>query len=100
MFANETYSREQDKRFDLFTQPGGLWLRVRNGKNTAMALLGREKAEPYEYFAGENAPLQSAARENGYLQNPDVHVQIEYHCHSEYNTPPHANFAYIPVIMA
>lgn len=97
MFANETYSDEQDKRFNLFTQPGGLWLRIRNDKNAA-ALLGKEKAEPYEYFAGAQAPLQSAARKNGYLQNPNVHLQIEYHCHAEYNAPLHTNYAYIPII--
>ena len=98
MFANEAYSDKQDERYDQFTQPGGLWLRVRNDKKTAELLLGKEKAEPWEYFAGEQAPLQSAARENGYKQNPEVHIQIEYHCHAEYNNPPHTNFAYIPII--
>jgi len=41
MFANEAYSAEQDERFDLFTQPGGLWLRVGNDGNAAMLLLGK-----------------------------------------------------------
>ena len=97
MFAQETYSDSQDKRYDLLTQPGGLWLRIRNDKNAAQTLLGKENAEPWEYFAGEQAPLQTAAKENGYRQNPDIHIQIEYHCHAEYNTPPHTNFAYIPI---
>lgn len=97
MFANETYSENQDERFDLFTQPGGLWLRIRNDKNAATLLLGKENAEPYEYFAGSQI-LQNAAKENGYMQNPDVHIQVEYHCHAEYNTPPHTNYAYIPII--
>jgi len=61
-------------------------------------LLGKDTAEPWEYFAGEQAPLQNAARENGYLQNPDVHIQIEYHCHAEYGTPAPSNYAYIPII--
>lgn len=100
MFANETYSDEQDSRFDLFIQPGGLWLRVYNDQNAAELLLDKEKAEPYEYFAGSQAPLQSAARENGYLPNPEVHVQVEYSCHAEYSTPPHTNYAYIPIIRA
>ena len=95
MFAQETYTREQDERYDLFTQPGGLWLRIRNDQNAA-ALLGKESAEPYEYFAGQI--LQNAAKENGYAQNPDVPVQVEYHCHAEYQTPPHTNYAYIPIL--
>ena len=91
MFANETYSSEQDEQYDLFTQPGGLWLRVRNDKNAAVALLGKENAEAWEYFAGEDAPLQKAARENGYLPSPDVHVQIEYYGHDTI-------YAYMPII--
>ena len=39
-------------------------------------------------------------QENGYRENPDVHVQVEYHCHAEYNSPPHTNYAYIPIIKA
>ena len=97
MFANESYSDKQDERYDLFVQPGGLWLRINNNKNAAKLLLGKETAEPWEYFAREQAPLQSAAKENGYIQNLDVAVQIEYHCHAEYSTPPHTNFAYIPI---
>jgi len=97
MFANETRSAKQDERFDVFTQLGGLWLRVRNDNTAASALLGKENAASYEYFTGEQAPLQCAARENGYMQNPDVHVQVEYHCHAEYATPPHTNYAYIPI---
>lgn len=95
MFAQETYSDKQDPRYDLFTQPGGLWLRIRNDANAA-ALLGKASAAPYEYFAGQ--VLQNAAKENGYRQNPDVHVQVEYHCHAEYATPPHTNYAYIPIV--
>ena len=97
MFAQETYSDKQDGRYDLLAQPGGLWLRLRNDEKTAETLLNKEKAEPWEFFAGEQAPLQSAAKENGYKQNPDIHIQIEYHCHAEYNTPPHTNFACIPI---
>ena len=94
MHANETYSDKQDQRYDLFTQPGGLWLRVRNDK-TAAALLGKESAESWEYFGGV---LQTVAKENGYVQNPDVHVQVEYYCHAEFNTPSVTNYAYIPIV--
>jgi len=94
MFANETYSNKQDERYDLFTQPGGLWLRVRNDKTAAAALLGKEQVHAYKYFG----ILQAVAKENGYIQNPDVHVEVEYHCHAEYNNPPHMNYAYIPIV--
>ena len=106
MFANESYTDKQDERYDVLIQPGGLWLRIRNDENAAAQFFGYEKSKPfnpweygpYRYFAGEQAPLQSAARENGYIQNPDVHIQIEYHCHAEYGSPPHTSYAYIPII--
>lgn len=100
MFANESYTDRQDERYDLFTQPGGLWLRIKNDSRAAQLLLNKENAQPFEYFAGEQAPLQSAAGENGYLQNPDVPLQIEYHCHEEYSNPPATNYAYIPILKA
>ena len=49
MFAQETYSKKQDERYDLFTQPGGLWLRVLNNKNAAV-LLGKERPAPYMHI--------------------------------------------------
>ena len=94
MFANESYTNRQDERYDLFTQPGGLWLRVGVNEESDAALLGRPSNEMSEYFG----ILQSAALENGYAQNPSVPVEIEYHCHAQYDTPAHAAFAYIPVI--
>ncbi|MDD4773261.1 MAG: hypothetical protein PHZ09_06600 [Eubacteriales bacterium] len=93
MFANESYTDEQDKRYDIFTQPGGLWLRVKGDNKNAKALLDKDKADLYEFFGA----LRNAAKANGYIQNPDVPVEVEYHCHAEYNTPPHSCFAYIPV---
>jgi len=96
MFAQETYSADQDARYELFTQPGGLWLRVRNGR-AAAALLGKDRAETHEYFSDKRKILRAAAEANGYAQDFDVPVEIEYHCHAEYDTPPHTNYAYIPV---
>jgi len=98
MFANESYTDKQDGRYDILTQSGGLWMRIRNDDKAAELLLGKKSAEPWEFFAGEQAPLQSAAKAYGYAQNPDVHIQIEYHCHAEYGTPPHTNYAYIPIV--
>jgi hypothetical protein len=94
MFAQETYSNKQDKRYDLFTQPCGLWLRVSITAETDASLLGRGSHGSWEYFG----VLNTVAEENGYKQNPDVHIQVEYHYHAEYDTPPHTNFAYIPIL--
>ncbi len=94
MFANESYSKEQDERFDLFTQPGGLWLRVSCTETADQILFGRKAQGSFEYFS----PCSEAAVENGYLQNPNINIAIEYHCHAEYNQPNHTNYAYIPII--
>lgn len=93
MFAQETYSGEQDERYDLLTQPGGLWLRVSITAETALALLGRSSNGAWEYFG----ILDAAAKENGYLQNSEIPMQVEYHCHAEYANPTHTNYAYIPI---
>ena len=84
-----------DERYDIFTQPGGLWLRIKGDTDNAKKLLGKENADLYEFFG----VLRNAAKENGYIQNPDVHVEVEYHCHAEYSTPPHTCYAYIPVVI-
>lgn len=96
MFAQEVDSADQDPRYELFTQPGGLWLRLRNGP-AAAGLLGKERADLYEYFAQEQV-LQKAAAQNGYRENPDVHVQVEYNCHAEYGSPDPSSYAYIPIV--
>lgn len=93
MFAQETYSAGQDERYDLFTQPGGLWLRVSITAETDNALLGRRSGGAWEYFG----VLETAAEENAYIQNPDIHVQVEYLCHAEYGNPFYTSYAYIPV---
>lgn len=95
MFANESYTDEQDERFDVFKQPGGLWLRVRGNDRNAKALLGKEQADLYEFFEA----LRNAARGNGYRQNPNINVEVEYHCHAEYGNPSHTCYAYIPIAM-
>jgi len=96
MFAQETSTTEQDNRYDLFTQPGGLWLRLCCNKEANLALFNEENTEMWKYFAC--GVLQAAAEENGYKEKPSVHVQIEYHCHVEYNTPPHTCYAYVPIV--
>jgi len=90
--GNETYSEEQDERYDLFTLPGGLWLKIHVTKDSDFTLLGRINNGLWEYFA--NDILQNAAKENGYVQNPDVDVQIEYNIYAVNDAP----YAYIPII--
>jgi len=89
MFAQETYSDKQDERYDVFVQPGSLWLRVCDGKNAA-ALLGKEEAGLYEYFG----LLYKVAEANGYRENPGMDLAIEYRCPK----PTPTAYAYIPVI--
>ena len=92
----ETYSKKQDERYDIFVQPGGLWLRLPNDLNAA-TLLGEENPASYEYYA-ESQIIQTVANQNGYMPNPAVYVQVEYSCHAEYDTPLHRNYAYIPIV--
>ena len=95
MFAQETSSEKQDKRYELLTQPGGMWLRVRRSKEISSILFGRESIDGWDYFAcGE---LKKAIEVNGYFANPDSHIWVAYDCHAEYSTPPHTSYAYLPV---
>ena len=97
MFANETYSADQDERYEVFTQPGGLWMRVRRKKETSLALFGSESLDAWDYFqCGE---MDNAAEKNGYKINPSVHVRIGYDCWAEYGTPSPTLYAYIPIII-
>ena len=96
MFAQETYSASQDERYDVFTQPGGLWLRVRRSKEASLALFGNESIDAWDYFV--SGVMQRAALKYGYRENPNVYVRIGYDCHAEYTTPPHTCYAYIPLL--
>jgi hypothetical protein len=79
MLGKETSCDNQDERYELFTQPSGLWLRIKASQNAAVALFGKEEAESWEYYA--HGILQAAAKENGYIQNcPDVPIQYDYYC--------------------
>ena len=89
MFAQETFSENQDKHYDMLTQPNGLWLRLCNNKNASTLLLGKDNSASYEYFS----EMQVVAKENGYMQNPNVHIQVEYTYENDFAT----NYAYIPI---
>jgi len=93
MVAQETYSNKQDDKYELFTETSGLWLRVQASPESDNALFGRSNHGMWEYFAGDDAPLQSAAKSNGYIQNPDVDMVFEYYNNSG-NGP---NYVYIPI---
>ena len=87
MFAQETYSDKQDKRYELFTQAEGLWLRVKVSAESDNALLGRGNNGLYEYYG----PLESAAKSNGYIQSPDMNMSYEY------MSGEGPNYVYIPI---
>ena len=76
MYGLETYSAaKQDKRYDLYTQPSGLYMRIRNDERAA-ALFGREKCANYmliDYITGTAAP------QNGYQLRSDIDLSVEYH---------------------
>lgn len=92
MFAQESYTKNQNERYDIYIQPAGLWMRLLNDSRAAAAA-GKSRTAPYELFC----IMKSVANEHGYEQDPDVFVEIEYHCHAEYTDPPHTNYAYIAV---
>lgn len=48
MFAQETYSDKQDSRYELITQPAGLWLRIRRSKETSLAMFGSESIDAWD----------------------------------------------------
>ena len=93
MVAQETYSNEQDDRYELFAETAGLWLRVQVSEESDNALFGRGNHGMWEYYAEDDAPLHSAAKSNGYIQNPDVDIVFDYYTNSG-NAP---NYVYIPV---
>ncbi|MCL2373283.1 MAG: hypothetical protein FWC78_07755 [Defluviitaleaceae bacterium] len=93
MVAQETYSSEQDGRYELFTETAGLWLRVQINEESDNALFGRGNHGMWEYYAEDDAPIQSAAKSGGYIQNPDVDIVFEYY-HNSWNGP---NYVYIPI---
>ncbi len=95
MFGQETYSDNQDARYEVLKQPAGLWLRLRRGKETSLALFGSESIDAWDYFScGE---MRKAAEANGYAVHPDVFLWIGYNCHEEYGTPPYSCYAYLPI---
>jgi len=89
MYGQETYSAEkQDKRNDLFTQPGGLWMRVFNDRQAA-ALIGKDSCHTWELFGYIR---ETAAPRNGYKVRDDIDVAVEYH-----NYKNNTWYAYMPV---
>ena len=100
-FGSESYTDKQDERYDIFIQPGGLWLRFCVDENSATQLLGFDKSKPFsawDYASHKYlAHVQNVVDENGYIKNPDIDIVLDYHCHAEYNTPPHTCYGYIPI---
>lgn len=89
MYAQEiNSSEEQDERYDIFTQPGGLYMKIFNDTKAA-ALLGKEQCDNWDlilYIA------ETAAPENGYRLRENTDLAVEYH---NYTTDEY--YVYVPV---
>ena len=87
LFAQETWSSKQDDRYDMFTQPAGLYLRLRLDKH-AEKLLGKHYGDADMYGL-----LEKTAMRHGYRRAQGNPIDIFYHDH-EHHT---AKYAIIPV---
>jgi len=88
LFAQETWSAEQDSRYDIYAQPAGLCLRLRLDKN-AEKLMGKQ----YSSDAGRYALLEKVAAEHGYRRAAANPIEIFYHDHARHT----GQYAIIPV---
>lgn len=96
MFAQETYSGNQDAGYEVLKQPAGTWLRLRRSRETSFALFGSESMDAWDYFSCGEMP--KAAEANGYIVDPGASLWIGYNCHEEYSTPPYSCYAYLPIV--
>ena len=74
MFAQETWSSEQDSRCDLFTQPAGLYLRIRKNDREAKKLLGQKTYEMEDLYGY----MEKAAQRHGYRRAQGNPIGIYY----------------------
>ena len=88
MFGQETWSNQQDSRYDMFTQPAGLYLRVRQDKY-AKKLLGKKHFDSGELYAA----MADAAARHGYRRAAGNPIEIYYHDHANGT----AEYAYVSV---
>jgi len=88
LFAQETWSAQQDSRYDLFTQPAGLHLRVRLDKH-AEKLMGKKKYSDADMYG----LLEKTAAQHGYRRTQGNPIEIFYHDHEHHTV----KYAIIPV---
>jgi len=79
MMAKEIYTATYDSKFNLYTQPAGLYIRLKVDADSAQ-LIGKEKCEPHEL----HKIMAEIAKQSGYeIYFPVVNgislVNIEYH---------------------
>ena len=79
MMAKEVYSAKYASKYDVYTQPAGLYIRLKVDGNSA-GLLGKEKCEPYELHKF----MKTVAAQNGYeiyfpVVNGNSLANLEYH---------------------
>ena len=88
LFAQETWSAQQDGRYDMYTQPAGLYLRLRLDKH-AEKLMGKKHYRDADMYG----LLEKTAKRYGYRRARGNPIEIFYHDH-EHHT---AKYAVIPV---
>ena len=79
MMAKEVYSAKYASKYDIYTQPAGLYIRVKVDGNSAR-LPGKEKCESYELHKF----MKNVAAQNGYevyypVVNGNSLANLEYH---------------------
>ena len=87
LFAAETWSAKQDSCYDVFTQPAGLYFRMRLDKH-ARKLIGKKNDDGAQY-----ALMEKVAAQHGYRRALGNPIEMFYHDH-ENGT---AAYAIIPV---
>lgn len=88
MFAQESYSEKQDKRYDVYKSPASLFIRVQQSPDVEK-LSGRQIEGPWELFS---IIKEQVMPEYGYTLNADKVPEIEY-----YNHKDGVCYAYVPV---
>ena len=75
MYGQETYSAEsQDGRYDIYSQPSGLYMRILNDEKAA-ALFNKDKCENHELIGYIR---RKAAPQNGYQIPNNIDLTVEY----------------------
>ena len=89
MYGAETYTDEQDERYDLYKMPASLFIRVQNNADAAK-LLGKELQGAWELFG---VIKEQIMYQHGYKFNDNGAQEIEYSNHKD-----GTQYVYVPVV--